>query len=76
MNNPLDFFLNIIKSGGNPQQMMIQYLESQKDANPMLLDMARRGDAQAMEQFARNVCQQRGVDFDTEFRAFRQKTGL
>lgn len=73
-NSPLNFFLNIIQSGGNPEQMMMKYLESQN--TPMsnnLLQMAKRGDTQGIESIARNMCQQRGIDFDTAFKSFRNQ---
>lgn len=69
----------MIKNGQNPQQLMIQVLETQMGGSPMrdnLLDLARRGDTAGMEKIARNFAQQRGVDFDKEFNAFRQMLGL
>lgn len=69
----------MIKNGQNPQQLMIQVLETQMSGSPMrdnLLDLARRGDTAGMEKIARNFAQQRGVDFDKEFNAFRQMLGL
>lgn len=69
----------MIKNGQNPQQLMMQVLETQMAGSPMrdnLLDLARRGDTAGMEKIARNFAQQRGVDFDKEFNAFRQMLGL
>ena len=45
-----------------------------KNTNPMLanvIDMARKGDSKGVEEFARNVCKDRGIDFDTEFEKFK-----
>lgn len=72
-------FLQMIQSGKNPQQLMIQYLEQQAKSNPMsanLLQMAKNGDAAGLEQFARNFVASQGKDFDTEFNAFKQQFGL
>lgn len=72
-------FLQMIKSGQNPQQLMIKYLESQANQNPMtanLLRMAREGDSSGLEQFARNLLASQGKDFDTEFNAFKQQWGF
>lgn len=42
--------------------------------NPILnniMNMAQKGDTQSVETFARNICKQKGLDFDTEFNKFR-----
>jgi len=58
---------------------MLNYLEQQSQSNPMmanLLGMARNGDTASLEKFARNLVESQGKDFDTEFKAFRQKLGF
>lgn len=75
--NMIQFVMNMMRSGGNPQQMMTQWLQQQN--NPMsanLLQLAQKGDSAGLEVIARNLCQQRGVDFDTEFKAFKQQFGF
>ena len=32
---------------------------------------AQNGDTKGVETFARNICKQRGLDFDTEFNKFK-----
>ena len=42
--------------------------------NPILnnvISMAQNGDTKGVETFARNICKQRGLDFDTEFDKFK-----
>ena len=42
--------------------------------NPILnnvISMAKNGDTKGVENFARNICKQRGLDFDTEFNKFK-----
>ena len=42
--------------------------------NPILnnvMGMAQKGDTQGVENFARNICKQKGLDFDTEFNKFK-----
>ena len=42
--------------------------------NPMLanvMNMAKSGDSNGIEQFARNICKTKGIDFDTEFEKFK-----
>ena len=75
--NMIEFFMNMMRSGGNPQQIMIQFLQKQQTPlSQNLLQMAQRGDTAGMEQVARNLCKQRGIDFDKEFNAFKQQLWL
>ena len=42
--------------------------------NPIIgnvMNMAQNGDSKGVENFARNICKQRGIDFDTAFGQFR-----
>lgn len=42
--------------------------------NPILnnvITMAQNGDIKGVETFARNICKQKGLDFDTEFSKFK-----
>lgn len=42
-------------------------------SNPMFRDLiqkAQKGDKQSVENFARNICKERGIDFDKEFANF------
>ena len=67
------------KSGQNPEQMMLQFLQQQAQQNPMgqnLLSLAQAGNTADIEKIARNICAQRGIDFDKEFTAFKQSLGL
>lgn len=71
--------IQMIRSGVNPEQLMIKFLENEMQNTPMgvnLLNLAKNNRSAEIEQFARNVMQQQGVDFDTEFNAFKQKLGL
>lgn len=70
--------LQLIKSGQNPQQVMMSVLEHQMGNTPMgknLMNLAMKKDGKTLEQIARNLCAQRGMDFDSEFKAFREKIG-
>lgn len=71
--------IQMARSGQNPEQMMLQYLQQQAQQNPMgqnLLSLAQAGNTADIEKIARNICAQRGVDFDKEFAAFKQSLGL
>lgn len=76
--NPITF-LQMIKSGKNPQQLMMNYLQNQASNSPMganLLNLAQNNKTAEIEQIARNICKQRGVDFDKEFNAFKNSLGF
>lgn len=72
----MDWFLGMMRQGYNPQQVMMSVLETRMKGTPMgdnLINLARSGNTKGIEQIARNYVSQRGVDFDKEFAAFRQK---
>lgn len=75
----MSWFLNMMKQGYNPQQIMINVLEIKMKGTPMgdnLLQLARSGNTAEIEKIARNITAQRGGDFDKEFSAFKQKFGF
>jgi hypothetical protein len=70
-----EYFIQMIKQGKNPEQLMMDFLQKQMGDSP-LLGMAQRRDSRGIEQFARNYYKQQGKDFDKEFQAFRQMFGI
>lgn len=72
--NPLDIIMKI-RNGQNPQQIMISILEDGVAAsNPIaanLLDLAKQNRTAEIERIARNLCAERGIDFDKEFNSFK-----
>ena len=76
--NPMQL-IQMIKNGSNPQQLMLSVLEGQVSNTPMgqnLLTLAKGNQTQGIEQIARNICQQRGMDYDKEFNAFKNTLGF
>ena len=72
-------FMQAMRNGSNPQQMAMSMLEKSMGNTPVgqnLLQMAKNNDGKGIENFARNLCAQRGLNFDTEFAAFKQQLGL
>ena len=70
--------INMIKSGQNPQQVMMNLLQGMQNT-PMgvnLLNLAKQNRGADIEQVARNLMREQGKDFDTEFQAFRKTYGL
>lgn len=59
--------------GQNPKQIAMNMVK--QNSNPMLanlMKMANEGKTQNIEEFARNIMQEQGMDFDTEFANFMQ----
>ena len=75
-------YLNIvqaIRNGQNPQQLVLSFLEGQFGNTPLgqnLLILAKENRTKDIEKIARNMCAERGLDFDKEFDAFKKKIGL
>lgn len=72
-------FIQQIKSGSNPQQLIMSYLEKQMKGNPLgenLLALAKNNDQKGIEEVVRNIASQKGIDFDKEFPIFKQMLGL
>ena len=71
MNINLMQLIQMIKYMQNPQQTVMNLLEQNAQNNPILANaanLAQNGDVVALEQLARNLAQQKGLNFDTEFR--------
>ena len=66
----------MIKSGRNPQQVMLSILEKGvEEGNPLmsnLLNLAKQNRTADIEQVVRNICAEQGVDFDKEFNSFKE----
>lgn len=61
--------IQMIKGGKNPQQLLMSILKNQSGNNPILnnvVNMAENGNRSGLEMIARNLAQQRGLDFDKE----------
>lgn len=75
--NPIQQMMQMAKSGQNPQQLIMNFLQNQ--SSPMgqnLLKLAQAQNTQEIEKIARNMCAAKGLDFDKEFTAFKQNLGL
>ena len=75
--NPVQI-LQFIKASGNPQKFMLNMLQQQSN-NPImanLIQMAQANDEKGIENFARNLMKEQGLDFDKEFNTFRKNLGI
>lgn len=76
--NPMQL-IQMIRSGQNPQQLAMNLLQQNMGNTPMgqnLLQLAQNGQTADIEQIARNLAKQQGIDFDKEFANFKQMLGL
>lgn len=76
--NPMQL-IQMLRNGQNPQQLAMNLLENQMGSTQMgqnLLNLARNGRSADIEQIARNLAKQQGIDFDKEFTFFKQMLGL
>lgn len=77
MNPMMSMLGQMMRGGGNPQQMVQQMMgNSQIMSNPMaknVMDMAQKGDISGIEQFGRNIAKERGIDFDKAFSEFKSQ---
>ena len=76
--NP-QFFLQMIKQGKNPQQLMMQMLEGNMGSTPMgqnLIQLIKKNDSKGVEGVVRNVYQTQGMDYDKAFNVLTQMLGL
>lgn len=73
--NPMNFF-QMLKDG-NPQQMVMKMMNNPQMANnPIaqnMLNMAKNGDLQSIEEMGRNIAKERGIDFDKAFNDFKNQ---
>lgn len=75
----MNWFLDQMKRGYRPEQIMINVLETRMKGTPMgdnLIGLAKQGNTKEIEKIARNLVSQQGADFDKEFAAFRKQFGL
>lgn len=77
--NPISL-IQMIQQGKNPEQLMLSMLEQQASNNNPLLSnlilLAKEGKGKDIEQIARNIVNEKGLDFDVEFNKFKQQFGI
>lgn len=67
--NPLDMIKSFMSGGKNAEQIAMQLIGNSN--NPFmnnLVDMAKKGDYQGVENIARNMFKEQGRDFDKEMK--------
>ena len=71
--------IQMIKGGTNPQQLVMTVLDNWASANPLyanLATLAKEGRSSEIEQIARNLAKEQGLDFDKELEKLRRQMGF
>lgn len=72
-------FIMMLKNQQNPKSIILNMIEQNASQNPVLanlLTLAKNNDSKGIEQVARNLMKEKGMDFDKEFNSFRKTFGL
>lgn len=78
MMNPMQL-MQMMKNGGNPQQMIMNMMRQQAGTNPVMnnaLQMMEKGDNAGLENLARNLCKERNINPDEAFNQIKGQFGL
>lgn len=70
----LQQILQFLQTGGNPKQLAMLMIKQRMGETPIgqnLISLAEKGDTKALEEFARNLAAQQGINFDKEFASFK-----
>lgn len=70
MNNPINM-IKMMMGKMSPKDMAMSMLKN--NSNPVfanLLEMANNNETEKLEQFARNICKEKNIDFDEDFANF------
>ena len=66
--------MQFLKGIKNPQQFVMNMLgQNQSPMTTQLINLAKTGDKTQIENFARNICKERGMDFDKSFAEFMKQ---
>lgn len=68
--NPMQI-MNIMKNK-SPQETIISIIGNQNPIINNLMKLAKSGNKSEIEDIARNMCKEKGIDFDEEFSSFME----
>lgn len=69
-------FIQLLFQQQNPQQFMLNIMRNEAGINPLLqniISLAEQGKTEEIENIARNMFKEKGLDFDKEFNNFKQQ---
>lgn len=70
--NPIEMF-KVLLGKQTPQQAIINIIGNNNPMINNMLEMAKKGDKNGVENIARNLCKEKGIDFDKEFDTFMKQ---
>lgn len=70
-NNPMNMLMQLMTSGGNPQQMMQNMMRQNPQANAIFNQQKQSG--MSMEQFARQYAKQNNIDINQMVNFLKQR---
>lgn len=62
--------IKILMNSKTPKEALQQMIGSRNPLFNNLMQMANKGNKKGIETFARNICKEKGIDFDKEFTNF------
>lgn len=72
--------MQMLQGMRNPQQFLQQMMGNNSVMNNPLaknaMQMAQKGDSKGIEQMARNLCKEKGIDADKAFESFKNQLGM
>lgn len=69
--NPMQFLMQMMSSGGNPQQMVQNAIKQNPQFSALLNQQKQSG--MSMEQFVKQYAKQRGVDISPMIQEMRRR---
>lgn len=78
MINPMQL-MQMMRSGGNPQQALINMMKRQSGNNPVMnnaIQMMEKGDSAGVEQLARNLCKEKNLNPDDVLSQIKTQFGM
>lgn len=77
--NPLQIISNMMRGSANPQSMIMNMLQQNMNSNPIMgnvYNMAQKNDFKGIEQMARNLCKEKGINVDDAINQIKQQLGM
>lgn len=77
--NPMMAIMQMMRGGGNPQAILQQMLgNNQISGNPIMknaISMAQSGNMKGVEELARNLCKEKGINPEDFLNQIKQNIG-
>ena len=73
--NPMQVIM-AMRNGQNPQPIVMNMLQERMSQTPMGQNLIALAQNNQTAQIERNICNQRGIDFDKEFNSLKDSLGI